>query len=66
MLVIRENECCPHSSRCPYNRNQTCAGAFPRSAVFNCTYVSNDGVFNEMGQIRNPMDKTGNMKVIME
>ncbi len=67
MLIIKENQSCPYSSACPHNPDSNCAGSMlGRDTTFSCTYVDTNGIFNESGKIRNPLDKTGNMKVLME
>jgi len=65
MLILQENEACPHSNRCPYNNFNTCKGAeFKRETVFECDYFNN-GVFSESGNQRSEFDLTGKMKVIL-
>ena len=63
-LFLNENEVCPHRASCQYNSG--CTGAVSgRENKFVCDYVEN-GQIKEGMPIRNPMDKTGRMKVIME
>ncbi len=67
MLVLQENQQCPHSMKCQYNQFESCMGAHPnRSTVFECSYVNDNGNISENGQIRNSLDQTGQMKIIME
>ena len=68
MLVLKPNEVCPYSTSCPHNQDGTCFGSrSDRNNQFNCSLVDNNGTFSESTNIqRNPYDKTGNMKIIME
>jgi len=66
MLVLLENQSCPHSSNCPYNKDSNCAGAFPRDTKFTCSYVNSNGQITESGEVRNNFDKTGQMKYLSE
>lgn len=64
MLFLKEHETCPYSVRCPHSTN--CWGTkSDRNCDFTCALVDNQGRINESG-FRNPLDKTGKMKVIME
>lgn len=66
MLVLRENEPCPYSTKCPYNQFNTCNGAQSnRLNTFECELVDN-GIFTENGMQRSGFDITGKMKVILE
>ena len=66
MLTLNEYEACPHSFRCPYNKNHTCNGATgTRDTKFYCEYYRN-GHFVEGGSQRLVEDKTGRMKILME
>ena len=67
-LLLEKNMICPYSSRCPHNSSYTCQGGLSnRNTEFRCSYVNNEGKFNNESSIqRNPLDKTGNMTVIME
>ena len=66
MLVLKENEVCPHANNCSYNVDNSCQGANGnRSNKFTCEYASLTEVY-ATGETRNRMDKTGRMKVIME
>lgn len=66
MLILNEYEACPHSLRCPYNKNHTCNGAKgTRDVKFYCEYFRN-GHFVEGGSQRLVEDKTGKMQVLME
>ena len=66
MLVLNENEQCPHASKCKYNPDGQCYGGIPnRVHRFTCEYATRTEVLSG-GQIRNINDKTGKMQVIME
>ena len=66
MLILKENEICPHRYNCPYNKENQChGGKANRNHVFTCNYISN-GVFLEDQADRLSQDVTGKMKVIME
>ncbi len=66
MLVLKEGQMCTHGHNCQYNQYDGCQGANPgRETVFRCEYCVN-GTIVEHGQIRNQLDQTGNMKIIME
>lgn len=64
MLLLKENEVCPLALNCQYAND--CWGAKPgRKNEFNCDYVDDRGYIKE-NQFRNPYDKTGKMKIIVE
>jgi hypothetical protein len=68
-LHLRKGEICPHRTICPYNKysmgSDSCWGArSERDCDFNCDYVI-EGRIQE-GFSRNPMDKTGQMKVLFD
>lgn len=64
MLVLKEKEICPHGDRCQYA--DSCWGLrSERTQVFTCTFIKEDGTIMD-GQMRNPLDVTGKMKIIME
>jgi len=66
MLILKENQSCPHSNSCPHNSDRTCHGSYSnRNSVFTCSLV-NEGQFSENNFQKSPYDKTGNMQVIME
>ena len=66
MLILQESEICPYRFRCPHNDQNQCFGAEPKRTVnFTCIFVSGNGHIDEK-QYRNPLDKTGKMKIIME
>jgi len=66
MLSLKENQVCPHSSKCPYNKLNQCYGAnSTRSWEFKCEWVVHGRIVEGQG-VRLPGDKTGQMKVIME
>ena len=53
--------------KCKYNNDGSCNGASERRTnSFVCDFVDEYGNILETGHVRNPMDLTGNMKVIME
>lgn len=65
-MILNENESCPHSNVCPYNKSHTCNGALPsRDTKFYCEYVVNGQILSG-GVQRLSEDKTGRMNVIME
>jgi len=64
MLVLEIGKKCPYRSKCPYNDN-CCGARSNRESVFTCDYVDSTGNIKE-GMYRNPMDKTGKQKVLME
>jgi len=65
MLVLNENQKCPHSFICPHNQDSQCFGAREnRATKFTCNLVENNNI-QENG-FRNPLDQTGKMKVIMD
>lgn len=64
MMILEIGQVCPYSNKCPLNGN--CYGTrADRQNKFECEYVKNGKLNTELGY-RNPMDKTGRMKVIME
>lgn len=69
MLVLKEFETCPYGNRCPYASDPAvvrCQGLNPQRKVrFHCTYVKEDGSIGG-GNLRNPYDKTGKMKLIVD
>lgn len=66
MIILQEGKICNFFHKCPYNKNGSCQGSNPhRKTVFSCGYTSEDGTFN-LGKERSDLDKTGNMKIIME
>ena len=64
-MSLKENEICPFATTCKFSL-ECCGTDIGRNNIFICEYVK-DGklVYNE-SSYRNPLDKTGNMKVIME
>jgi hypothetical protein len=67
-MTLSENEVCKYAATCPHNNNTVnfCQGAVAkRNKIFQCDYVSSDGVFTE-SKFRSKYDETGKMKVIME
>lgn len=66
MLRLKESEVCPYGRSCQYNSGDTCLGARSgRDTAFDCEFVKG-GVIQDGGIVRNPHDKTGKMKVILE
>ena len=67
MLILKENEVCHLAYKCPHNdTSKGCYGArAERSYIFTCEFVKNGRIITDSG-FRNPLDKTGKMKVIME
>lgn len=72
MIVLEAGQMCPHQIQCPYNTTKhggvfLCQGANPaRQNAFTCDHVGDNGKIAEGKIMRNPNDKTGKMKVIME
>ena len=61
MLVLKENEICPHASKCPYSSN--CWGVrADRGTEFTCELIKEDGTFSDPF----PLGKTGRMKILLE
>jgi len=67
-LILKPEEMCPYSHRCPYalDPNSFCWGARPRSMDFVCDYVREDGTIMEGKQLRSKLDLNGRMKVLRE
>jgi len=64
-LILEAGQACPHSSNCPYNRDNECWGAkSDRNMRFNCSHFKNGQIVE--GGTRNRHDQTGKMKIIME
>ncbi len=72
MILLEAGQMCPHHNKCPYNATKhggvfLCQGANPtRQNLFTCDHVEINGKIDEGKTMRNPHDKTGKMKVIME
>lgn len=72
MLILEARQTCPHQVTCPYNTtkyggNFVCQGMnSERDTSFTCNKVNPNGTFIKDGQMSNPLDKTGKMKIIME
>ena len=67
-MKLSENEVCKYSTTCPHNNTTLnfCLGARPdRNKVFDCSLVSDQGIFMENG-FRSSLDQTGKMKILME
>ena len=66
MLILGENETCPHNKRCPNKEhdglvNGFCDGLNPfRNTVFKCEIVRNDGTFEDVLNILNYLVSNGN------
>jgi hypothetical protein len=64
MIILQENQICPHASKCPHADG--CYGTKNnRNNKFTCEFVDTNGNV-DTGGVRNPLDKTGKMKVILE
>ena len=68
-LHLRKGAICPHRTICSYNKYETgtdiCWGArTERDCDFQCDYVI-EGKIQE-GFSRNPLDKTGQMKILID
>lgn len=64
-LILQVGEKCPHSSACPYNKDNECWGSkIDRKVKFNCSHVRNGYIIE--GGTRNRYDQTGQMRIIME
>ncbi len=67
MLIIEAGETCPHKDNCKFNDPVgTCFGSKSgRANKFTCEYATLTEVSND-NHVRNPLDQTGQMKIIME
>lgn len=67
MMILEAGKGCHLANGCPYNKpHGYCRGALSdRPNEFVCDYVENGQIITD-GGFRNPLDKTGRMKVIME
>lgn len=66
-MVLKENEVCPYAEKCPYNQSvYPCQGSVLRKNIFACSYVDETGNFTGKYNVRNPLDDTGKMKILME
>lgn len=69
MMILESGEICPYSHHCPLNNPMIGGSCFgsrgDRKNTFECEYVVDGKLMAESGY-RNPLDKTGRMKVIME
>lgn len=66
MLVLEENEKCPHSNNCKFNPNGSCHGALSaRPGKFTCEFADRSTVY-ENGHVRSAFDTTGKMQVLTE
>jgi len=69
-LMISENQSCPYANTCEYNSGKgiatSCSGADQnRKIPFICDLVTSEGV-PIPGKFRSQLDKTGQMKIILE
>jgi len=67
MLKLKANQVCPYSNKCPYadGPNGVCYGTrSDRDITFMCNFIDDHGNIHE-NRFRNPLDKTGNQKIIM-
>ena len=66
-MILESGETCQYGRVCPLNTKfGPCYGArSDRQNIFECEYVVNGQLIADSG-FRNPLDKTGKMKVIME
>ncbi len=69
-MILKSNEICPYANNCPYHHKLDgfgfCHGTVTRDVEFSCDYVDNKGNILEHGEMRNKLDITGKMKLIME
>ena len=67
MMILESGETCIYGHICPLNSpTSPCYGTRnDRPNRFECEYVVNGKLITDSGY-RNPFDKTGRMKVIME
>ena len=63
-MILEAGEQCRYGKACP--RSDSCQGLnASRPNIFQCEYVINGQLVENPGA-RNPLDRTGKMKVIME
>ena len=66
MLILDENEKCPHGKRCPYKKHEGLVNGFCdglnsfRNTVFKCEVVRNDGTYKDILNILNYLVSNGN------
>jgi len=68
-MLLKPGQVCKYSANCPYVRDgiDFCQGTNPnRNTEFKCNFIKEDGSFINTGYLRNSLDVTGKMKVIME
>ena len=66
-ILLQSREVCPYKDNCPYNYQNTCMGGSPeRVNIFRCELVTSDGVFLENKNVRNPLDETGKMELLLD
>ena len=65
-LILKENQSCPYSNECPYNRSDECCGSRnDRNKEFVCDLITEEGSFVK-GGFRSKYDETGKMKILVE
>lgn len=65
-LILKENQPCPYSSGCPYNKSGECYGSRDdRNKVFVCDLVTEEGSYVK-GGFRSKYDETGKMIILVE
>jgi len=69
-MILKPTEICPYADNCRYHHKNEylnfCQGTVERDNEFFCQYVDINGNISENGQLRNSLDITGKMKLIME
>ncbi len=64
-LILESKKVCPYANSCVHNTSNECWGAKTnRDEQFICEFFVNGKILKD--GYRNPLDKTGGMKVIME
>ena len=66
-MILEAGETCVYGHVCPFNTPYSpCYGTrSDRDNKFECEYVINGKIITDCG-CRNPLDRTGKMRVIME
>lgn len=65
MMTLKEYEICPFATTCKFSID--CYGTdVGRKRMFTCEYVQNGKLVYTNESYRNPLDETGQMKVILE
>ena len=69
MLIIEAGQICPHGNICPHSITADQGVCFglrrDRKCSFSCSFIDNNGQIQESG-VRNKLDQTGKMRIIME